>query len=88
MTSALSSLGICTIGLLWMVTKWKMINHQCLANAVQEESLRPHVFRVLQVEHGQFHKILEQGELRMNEMSVYPQYQTAGMATLWPLLYI
>jgi hypothetical protein len=84
MISALCSLGISTINLLLMVTKWKRTDHRCLVNTVAEESLRNLISKVLQVEQGMFTTILEQGKARMKDMYICPRYQTAGMAPSWP----
>jgi hypothetical protein len=86
--SALSRLGISTIDLLYMVTKWKRTDHEQLVKAVQEEGYRKLLLKVFQVKPGEFTKIIEQGQSRMKDLSVCPRFQTAGMVSLWPLLYI
>ena len=86
--SALSRLGISTVDLLYMVTKWKRTDHEQLVKAVQEEGYRRLVLKAFQVKHGDFAKIIERGQSRMKDLSLCLHFQTAGMVSLCLLLHI
>jgi hypothetical protein len=71
------SLGIFTVELLFMVTKWRKSDHEQMARSVKG-FIGNSVFRVLSIEDGQFSDLIQRGRSRMERERIGEQYQTAG----------